>query len=67
MVQSIFETIGDVLTEYVTAISGVFQNLINIFYNAETGLTLMGTLLLIGVGIGIVVWAFNLVRNLISL
>ena len=67
MVQSIFETIGEVLTEYVTAISGVFQNLINIFYNAETGLTLMGTLLLIGVGIGIVVWAFNLVRNLISL
>ena len=67
MVQSIFETIGDVLTEYVTAISGVFQNLINIFYNAETGLTLMGTLVLIGVGIGIVVWAFNLVRNLISL
>lgn len=67
MVGHIFETIGQVLSEYVTAISGVFQNLINIFYNAETGLTLMGTLLLIGVGIGIVVWAFNLVRNLISL
>ena len=67
MVGHIFDTIGEVLTEYVTAISGVFQNLINIFYSAESGLTLMGTLLLIGVGIGIVVWAFNLVRNLISL
>lgn len=67
MVGHIFETIGQVLTEYVTAISGVFQNIISIFYNAETGLTLLGTLVLIGFGIGVVVWAFNLVRNLISL
>lgn len=67
MVGEIFTTIGEVLTSYVQSISSVFQNIINIFYNSESGLTLLGTLVLIGVGIGIVVWAFNLVRGLMSL
>ena len=65
MVSAIFDTIAEVLTEYVSAITNVFEGVINIFYKSETGLTLMGTLLLIGIGVGIVVWAFNLVKGLI--
>lgn len=68
MVGSIFDTITEVLTEYIGAISGMFESLVAIFYNSETNtLTLFGTLFLIAVGIGIVVWGFNLVRNLINL
>lgn len=68
MVGSIFDTIGEVLTEYVSVISGMFESLVKIFYNSETNtLTLFGTLFLIAVGIGIVAWGFNLVRNLINL
>lgn len=67
MVGSIFETVGDVITSYLSAISGMFANLIKIFYVPETGLTLMGILLLIGLGIGVVKWGFNLVYRLIRL
>ena len=66
MVTSIFNTIGEVITEYVGAISEMFESLVAIFYNSETStLTLFGTLFLIAVGIGVVVWGFNMVRNLI--
>lgn len=68
MVGSIFNTIGEVITDYVAAIGDMFEALVAIFYNSETStLTLFGTLFLIAVGIGIVVWGFNLVRNLINL
>ena len=67
MVDTIFTTIAEVITKYAQAIGSVFGDLMDIFYNAETGLTLMGTLLLLGVGIGIVKWAFNLITSLIRL
>ena len=68
MVGSIFTTIGEVITKYVGAIADMFESLVAIFYNSETStLTLFGTLFLIAVGIGIVAWGFNLVRNLINL
>lgn len=67
MVSSIFTTIGDVIAGYVGAISEMFSSLIAIFYVEDTGLTLIGTLLLLAVGVGIVVWGFNMVTNLINL
>lgn len=68
MVASIFQTIGEVITQYVTSISSMFNSLVTIFYNStDNQLTLLGTLLLIGVGVGIVVWGFNLIKNLIRL
>lgn len=67
MVADIFKTIGDVIAGYVDAISDMFTSLIAIFYVDGTGLTLIGTLLLLAVGIGIVVWGFNMVVNLINL
>lgn len=67
MVVDIFETVGEVITSYISAITSMFSSLISIFYAQETGLTLMGVLLLIGLGIGIVKWGFNLVYRLIRL
>lgn len=68
MVGSIFSTIAEVISEYVSAITEMFNGLIAIFFNAETNtLTLLGTLLLLAVGIGIVVWGFNMIVNLINL
>ena len=67
MVGSVFTTIGEVITGYLGAISNMFNSVVALFYNAETGLTLLGTLLLIGFGICIVVWGVNLVRGLIRL
>lgn len=67
MVGTIFTTIGDVIAGYIDAISQMFESLVAIFYTEGTGLTLIGTLLLLAVGIGIVVWGFNMVVNLINL
>lgn len=72
MVGNIFETIGEVVTEYVSVVTSMFGGIIDVFYTtgAEGGagsLTLLGTLLLIGIGIGIVKWGFNLVYRLVRL
>lgn len=72
MVSNIFETIGEVVTEYVSVVTSMFGGIIDVFYTAGVegapgSLTLLGTLLLIGIGIGIVKWGFNLVYRLVRL
>jgi hypothetical protein len=65
MITEIFDTILDVVTEYVNILQNLFEGLVAIFYDdATTSLTLLGTLALIAVGVGIVAWAFGLVKSL---
>jgi hypothetical protein len=65
MIAEIFETIQAVVTEYITVLQNLFEGLVEIFYDsATTQLTLLGTLALIAVGVGIVAWAFGLVKSL---
>ena len=65
MIAEIFDTIVDVVTEYITVLQGLFEGLVEIFYDStNTSLTLLGTLALIAVGVGIVAWAFGLVKSL---
>lgn len=69
MVQAIFTTIGEAITNFAQVLGNGFTNLIKLFYdNSATtpGLTPLGILMLIGAGIGIVYWAFALVRSLIQ-
>lgn len=65
MVEKIFETIGDVITNFASVLGNGFNSLIGIFYEAESGLTLVGILALIALGVGIVYWAFRLVMRLL--
>lgn len=67
MVTAIFEAIGTAITQFATILGNGFSGVLSIFYNATDGLTSVGTLSLIGVGVGLVYWAFRLVRNLIHL
>ena len=66
MVQAIFQTIGEVITNFAQILGNGFQSLVSIFYTTGEGggLTLVGTLSLVGLGIAIVYWAFRLVRSL---
>lgn len=65
MIAEIFDTIVAVVTEYIEVLQGLFEGLVEIFYDsATTSLTLLGTLALIAVGVGIVAWAFGLVKSL---
>jgi hypothetical protein len=63
MIATIFDTVADVIAEYTTVLLSVFEGLVGIFYDG-TDLTLLGTLALIAVGVGIVAWAFGLVKSL---
>jgi hypothetical protein len=63
MIVTIFETIADVVGAYTDILLEVFEGLVGIFYDG-TDLTLLGTLALIAVGVGIVAWAFGLVKSL---
>jgi hypothetical protein len=63
MIVTIFETIADVVAAYTDILLEVFEGLVGIFYDG-TDLTLLGTLALIAVGVGIVAWAFGLVKSL---
>jgi hypothetical protein len=65
MITTIFETIQDVVDAYVSVLQNIFEGLVAIFYDATASeLTLLGTLALIAVGVGIVAWAFGLVKSL---
>jgi hypothetical protein len=65
MIATIFNTIQDVVDAYVGVLQNIFEGLVDIFYNSTTSsLTLLGTLALIAVGVGIVAWAFGLVKSL---
>lgn len=67
IVQSIFDTIGSVITKFSEVIGNGFEGIIKIFYDSTSGLTLVGQLALITLGVGVVYWAFRLIMRLVKL
>lgn len=73
MLSAIFEELGNVVSGFSTLITSIFSSVVQIFYTAPTGsnttgsLTIVGTLMLVGLGSGLVIWGFHFVRNLIRL
>lgn len=72
VIQGMFGAIKEIIVEFVSLLTDIFQNVINLFYTpategAEGGITVLGTFLLIGLGTGLVIWAFNFIRGLIRL
>lgn len=67
MIESIFSTISDVIAKFADAFGDSVTSVVSMFYTAEGGLTILGTLGLIGLGIGLVYGAFRLIRRLMKL
>ena len=67
MVTKIIEVVGQWVTSFTTMFVNIFETLVGIFYNAETGITLIGTLSLAGLGIGLVYFAYKVIRRLMKL
>lgn len=71
MVSAIFSTLGDIVQGFAQLLVSLFSSVVSIFYTAPTGsettgsLTIVGTLALIALGSGLVIWAFHYIRNLI--
>lgn len=65
MVAHIFEVIAGAITQFLSALTSSINGITSLFYDATSGMTFLGTLLLIAVGVGIVYWAFNLIMSLV--
>ena len=61
VISAVGEWITGVFGWLVTAVEGV----VSIFYDAESGLTIVGVLLLFGLAMSLVFFAFNFIRGLI--
>lgn len=69
MIADLFAKVGEIVTGAATVIADLFPAVVEIFYDSSvegTGLTIIGTLALIGVGFGLVMWAFNFILKLIK-
>lgn len=67
MISSIFSTIGEAITAFIGNLTSAITSISALFYNSEAGtMTFLGTLLLIAAGIGLVYWAFRLIKGLIK-
>jgi len=66
LVSDIFAAIGESVTGGATALTSAISSITAMFYASGTGLTFLGTLSLIAVGMGLLYWGFGLVRGLIS-
>lgn len=67
MISDIFETIGEAVTGFATALASSVSSVTSMFYTTgeNAGLTFLGTLVLIVVGVGLVYWAFRLIKGLL--
>jgi len=65
MITQFWELVVQVVTGFTNALIGAFSNMTQLFYTSEEGFTVVGQLLLIGLGMGIVYFAFRFIRALI--
>ncbi len=65
MITKFWEVVTEVITGFTNALIGAFSKLTELFYNSDDGFTVVGQLLLIGLGMGIVYFAFRFIRSLI--
>lgn len=65
MISAIFQEVGSAVTAFTTALSNAVSGVTSMFYDATDGLTTLGSLLLIAVGVGLVYWAFRLIKGLV--
>lgn len=68
MISAIFDTIKSAISAFTSALADVFSGLEGMFFTTTSGTTtptMLGLLLLIGAGVGIVYWAFRLIKSLV--
>lgn len=67
VISDIFSAIGDAVTGFSTALASGVNSVTSIFYTTGTdhGLTFLGVLLVVAMGIGLVYFAFRLIKGLV--
>lgn len=68
MIAAMFKVVSDTISQFATSLGSALTSITSMFWDAEAGtLTTLGVLGLIGVGIGLVYFAFRLIRSLMRL
>ena len=67
IIDDIFEKVTSIVEKVGSLLVNLFESAVSVFYNDETGLTIIGVLSLIGVGFSLLMWAFNFIRSLLKL
>lgn len=65
MISAIFTSVGSVITGFTTALISAFGGIGDAIYSGES-LTTLGLLLMLGLGMGLVYWAFRVIRGLVK-
>lgn len=67
IIDDIFDKVTAIVEKVGSLFVSLFESAVSIFYNDETGLTIIGVLSLIGIGFSLLMWAFNFIRSLLKL
>lgn len=70
MVSAIFSAISEIVTDFISVLGSLFTGVAGLIYtpgegNAAGQLTVLGTLMLIALATGLVLWGFYFIRSLI--
>ena len=70
MINALFTAISEIVTAFIGVLTSLFSGVTSIFYTPGTGsdpgqLTVVGTLMLIALSTGLVMWAIYFIRGLI--
>ena len=66
MVTALFTAIGDAAAGVITVLTAAFGGIEPLFYSTADGITILGSLLMISVGIGFVGFAFRFVISILK-
>jgi hypothetical protein len=66
MLTAIFTELGTIIAALAGIIVSVFTDVIELFYVSPTGLTVLGSLLLIPVGLSFVMFGFKFIVKLVG-
>lgn len=67
VISAIFTAVGSAITSFSSALASGVNSVTSIFYTTgdNAGLTFLGVLLTIAIGVGVVYWAFRMIKGLI--
>lgn len=69
MINAIFQAVSDTVTAFAGSVGSAITSVTSMFITESSGtysLTMLGTLLLIAVGVGLVFWGFRLIKGLVK-
>lgn len=65
VLQGIFAALKVGVENFGDVLATAFKTVANVFWDNETGLTFIGTIMLITLAISVVLWGFNFVQKII--